>query len=56
MNVSPYIEESLQNPAAKIFSTPEDIMFDTKLSFQEKKLLLKCIHGAEHGLIHVKRI
>lgn len=55
MNVSPYIQDSLQNPAAKVFFSPEDILFDTKLSFREKKILLKFIDKAEGGLIHVSR-
>lgn len=55
MNISPYIQESLSNPAAKVFFSPEDIFFDTKLSFVEKKLLLQHINDAKSGIIHATR-
>lgn len=55
MNVSPYIEESLKYPAPKVFYTPEDILFDRKLSFQDKALLLKNVDLLEGGLIHITR-
>lgn len=55
MQVSPYIAQSIQNPAAKVFFTAEDILFDRRLSIQEKRLLLENIELVENGLVHVSR-
>ena len=55
MYISPYIEQAINNPAAKVFYTAEDIFFDRRLSIQEKRLLLENIDLAENGLVHVSR-
>lgn len=55
MEISPYIEQAIQNPASKVFFTAEDILFDRRLSIQEKRLLLKNIELVENGLVHVSR-
>ena len=41
MYISPYIEQAFERPSSKIFSTPEDIIHDTKLSSIEKNILLR---------------
>ncbi len=40
MYISPYIQEAISQPVQKIFNTPEDVIFDTKLSLHEKKKIL----------------
>lgn len=55
MEISPYIEQAINNPAAKVFFTAEDIFFDSRLTIQEKRLLLENIDLAENGLIHASR-
>lgn len=55
MEVSPYIEQAIRNPAAKIFFTAEDVMYDRRLSIGDKRLLLENIELAENGLIHISR-
>lgn len=46
MYISPYIQEAISQPVQKIFNTPEDVIFDTKLSFHEKKKILSKMESA----------
>ncbi len=39
--VSPYIEESLEQPVSKIYRAPADVIHDSRLTLDEKALLLR---------------
>jgi len=55
MDISPYIEQTLRNPAAKVFYTAEDIIYDRRLTARDKQLLLKNSELLAGGLVHASR-